>query len=231
MSAAVAITGALIGIAAAALSRFTRGSLDTPLFPRLVSAPVLAVLGIVFGVLAGWRLTNWPTALTGWMLVDWPEALAFAVAALVSALLVATDLAAHEIPHRIMWPGMLALLVGLLVAAAVERSWGRFAMALLTGVVVAVIYFVIAWIGKGQFGIGDVSLSLFFGTFLGWLGIQFALVGAVLPFLVHALVTVGVLIARRAGRKAELPFGPSLIAASWLAAFFAPFALGVLLHQ
>ena len=103
MSAAVAITGALIGIAAAALSRFTRGSLDSPLFPRLVSAPVLAVLGLMFGALAGWRLA------------DWPEALAFAVAALVSALLVATDLAAHEIPHKIMWPGMLGLVLALLV--------------------------------------------------------------------------------------------------------------------
>jgi leader peptidase (prepilin peptidase) / N-methyltransferase len=104
-------------------------------------------------------------------------------------------------------------------------------VALVTGVAIAVLYFVIAWIGRGQFGIGDVSLSLFFGTFLGWLGLPYALVGAVGAFLLHALVTVVVLIVRRAGRKAELPFGPSLIAASWLAAFLAPLALGVLLHQ
>jgi leader peptidase (prepilin peptidase)/N-methyltransferase len=219
MSAVAAITGALIGIAAAALTRFTRGSLDSPLFPRVVSAPVLAVLGILFGALAGWRLT------------DWPEALAFAVAALVSTLLVATDLAAHEIPHKIMWPGMLALVIGLLVAAAIEGSWARFGIALLTGLIIAVVYFVIAWFGKGQFGIGDVSLSLFFGTFLGWLGLPYALVGAFGAFLVHGLVTIGVLIARRAGRKAELPFGPSLIAAAWLAAFLAPIVLGAVLHH
>jgi len=219
MSAAAAITGALIGIAAAALTRFTRARLTDPLYPRLVTAPVLAVLGVLFGALAGWRLNAWP------------EALAFAVAALVSALLVATDIAAHEIPHRIMWPGMLALVVGLLVAAAIEGSWARFGIALLTGVVIAVVYFAIAWFGKGQFGIGDVSLSLFFGTFLGWLGLPYALVGAVGAFLVHVPVTIAVLIARRAGRKAELPFGPSLIAASWLAAFLGPIVLGALLHR
>ena len=219
MSAAAAITGALIGIAAAALSRFTRARLTDPLYPRLVTAPVLAVLGVLFGALAGWRLNAWP------------EALAFAVAALVSALLVATDIAAHEIPHRIMWPGMLALVVGLLVAAAIEGSWARFGIALLTGVVIAVVYFAIAWFGKGQFGIGDVSLSLFFGAFLGWLGLPYALVGAVGAFLVHVPVTIAVLIARRAGRKAELPFGPSLIAASWLAAFLGPIVLGALLHR
>jgi leader peptidase (prepilin peptidase)/N-methyltransferase len=219
MSAAAAITGALIGIAAAALTPFTRARLTDPIWPRVVSAPVLAVLGVVFGALAGWRLDAWP------------EALAFAVAALVSTLLLATDLAAHEIPHKIMWPGMLALVIGLLVAAAIEGSWARFGIALVTGVIIAVVYFVIAWFGKGQFGIGDVSLSLFFGTFLGWLGLPYALVGAFGAFLVHVPVTIAVLLARRAGRKAELPFGPSLVAASWLAAFLGPIVLGALLGR
>lgn len=218
MSAAAAITGALIGIAAAALTRFTRKHVTDPTYPRIISVPVLAVLGVLFGVLAGWRLNALP------------EALAFAVAGLVSTLLVVTDLAAHEIPHTIMWPGMLALVVSLVVAAAIEGSWARFGIALATGAVIALVYFAIAWIGKGQFGIGDVSLSLFFGTFLGWLGLPYALVGAVGAFLVHVPVTIAVLIARRAGRKAELPFGPSLIAASWLAAFLGPIVLRALLH-
>lgn len=218
MSAAAAITGAaVLGIAAAALTPFTRARLTDPTSPRLVSLPVLALLGVVFGALAGWRLDAWP------------EALAFAAAALLSALIVGTDLAAHEIPHKIMWPGMLALVIGLLAAAAIEGSWARFGIALATGVVIAVVYFVIAWFGKGQFGIGDVSLSLFFGTFLGWLGLPYALVGAFGAFLVHVPVTIAVLLARRAGRKAELPFGPSLIAASWLAAFIGPLVVRALL--
>jgi leader peptidase (prepilin peptidase)/N-methyltransferase len=219
MSAAAAITGALIGIAAAALTPFTRARLTDPTFPRLVSVGVLAVLGVVFGALAGWRLDAWP------------EALAFAAAALLSTLIVGTDLAAHEVPHKIMWPGMGLLVAGLVLAAAIEGSWSRLGAALLTGIVIAIVYFVIAWFGKGQFGIGDVSLSLFFGTFLGWLGLPYALVGAFGAFLVHVPVTIAVLLARRAGRKAQLPFGPSLIAASWLAAFLGPIVLGALLGR
>ena len=219
MSAAAAITGALIGIAAAALTPFTRARLTDPTFPRLVSVGVLAVLGVVFGALAGWRLDAWP------------EALAFAAAALLSTLIVGTDLAAHEVPHKIMWPGMGLLVAGLVLAAAIEGSWSRLGAALLTGIVIAIVYFVIAWFGKGQFGIGDVSLSLFFGTFLGWLGLPYALVGAFGAFLVHVPVTIAVLLARRAGRKAELPFGPSLIAATWLAAFLGPIVLGALLGR
>ena len=219
MSAAAAITGALIGIAAAALTPFTRARLTDPTFPRLVSVGVLAVLGVVFGALAGWRLDAWP------------EALAFASAALLSTLIVGTDLAAHEVPHKIMWPGMGLLVAGLVLAAAIEGSWSRLGAALLTGIVIAIVYFVIAWFGKGQFGIGDVSLSLFFGTFLGWLGLPYALVGAFGAFLVHVPVTIAVLLARRAGRKAELSFGPSLIAASWLAAFLGPIVLGALLGR
>ncbi|HET7725504.1 MAG TPA: A24 family peptidase [Propionibacteriaceae bacterium] len=218
MSAAAAITGAVIGIAAAALTRVTRASLAEPLVPRLVNVGVLAALGVLFGALAGWRLPIWP------------EALAYGVAALVSALLVATDLSAHEIPHRIMWPGMLGLVVGLALAAGLEGAWARLGVALLTGLALAVVYFVIAWFGKGQFGLGDVSLQLFLGTFLGWLGIPYALVGAVGAFLVHVPVTLGALVARRAGRKAELPFGPSLIAASWLAAFLTPAVFRLLLR-
>lgn len=211
MSAVAAITGAVsIGIAAAALTSFTRARLVEPLHPRVVSVGVLAVLGVVFGALAGLRLDTWP------------ETLAYAVVALASTLLVATDLAAHEIPHRIMWPSVLALIVSLALAAGIEQSWGRFGGALLTGLVIAVVYFVIAWFGKGQFGVGDVSLSLLYGIFLGWLGLPYALVGAFGAFLVHVPVSIGLLVARRAGRKAELPFGPSLIVACWLAAFFGP---------
>jgi leader peptidase (prepilin peptidase)/N-methyltransferase len=220
MSAVAAITGAVsIGIAAAALTSFTRARLVEPLHPRVISVGVLAGLGVVFGALAGLRLDAWP------------EALAFAVVALASALLVATDLAAHEIPHRIMWPSVLALVVALALAAGIEQSWARFGSALLTGLVIAVIYFAIAWFGKGQFGVGDVSLSLLYGIFLGWLGLPYALVGAFGAFLVHVPVSIGLLVARRAGRKAELPFGPSLIAASWLAAFFGPVLVAALIGR
>ena len=218
MSAVAAITGAaVLGIAAAALTPFTRARLADHTSPRLVSVPVLTVLGLVFGALAGWRLDAWP------------EALAFAAAALLSTLVVATDLAAHEVPHRIMWPGMGLLVAGLVLAAGIEGSWSRLGAALLTGIAIAVVYFAIAWFGKGQFGIGDVSLSLFFGTFLGWLGLPYALVGAFGAFLVHVPVTIAVLLVRRAGRRAELPFGPSLIVASWLAAFIGPLVLRGLL--
>lgn len=211
MSAVAAITGAVsVGIAAAALTRFTRARLVEPLHPRIVSVGILAALGALFGVLAGLRMDAWP------------EALAYAVVALASALLTATDLAAHEIPHRIMWPAALALVVSLAFAAGIQGTWARFGAALLTGLVVAVVYFVIAWFGKGQFGVGDVSLSLLYGTFLGWLGLPYALVGAFGAFLVHVPVSIAVLLVRRTGRKAELPFGPSLIAASWLAAFVGP---------
>lgn len=220
MSAVAAITGAVsIGIAAAALTSFTRARLVEPLHPRVVSVGVLAVLGAVFGALAGLRMDTWP------------EALAFAVVALASSLLVATDLAAHEIPHRIMWPAVLALVVATAVAAGIEHTWARFGAALLTGLVIAVIYFAIAWFGKGQFGIGDVSLSLLYGIFLGWLGLPYALVGAFGAFLVHVPVSIGLLVARRAGRKAELPFGPSLIVASWLAAFVGPALVAALIGR
>lgn len=209
MSAVAAITGAAVcGIAATALTHVVRRRLTEP--RRVVVVPVLAALGVLFGALAGWRL------------VAWPEALAFGVAALVSALLVACDLDSHEIPHAVMWPGTGALVVSLALAAGLEGLWGRLLVALLTGVVVMVVYFAVAWFGKGQFGIADVSMSLFFGIFTGWLGPAHAIVFALGAFLVHVPVSLVALLLRRAGRTTELPFGPSLVAAAWLSAFLAP---------
>ena len=202
--------------AAAALAGLARGGTNRPDSPWL-RTPVVAGLGLVLGLVAGLRMESWV------------EALAYLVVAVVGALLFATDLAAQLIPHRIMWPGMLALLLGLLLAATLSASFGRFGRALLVGLVVMVCYFVIGWFGHGRFGLGDVSLSLLIGTFLGWLGVGHAVVGAVGAFLVYVPVALVMLGLQRAGRTTEFAFGPCLIVAAWIAAFAGPALLGAVL--
>ncbi|MDO5287557.1 MAG: A24 family peptidase [Actinomycetia bacterium] len=210
------LLAAATGAAAAGLAGWARGGTDRP-DSAWLRTPVVAALGVGSGLLAGLRMESGA------------EALAFLVVGLVFALLFATDLAAQLIPHRVMWPGMLALLAGLTLAAAWEGSWRRLGGALLIGVVTMVCYFVIGWFGRGQFGLGDVSLSLFMGTFLGWLGVAHALVGAVGAFLVYVPVALTMLALRRAGRATEFAFGPCMIVAAWVAAFAGPALLGAVL--
>lgn len=209
---AAALLGALVtGGAAFALSVRAAASVDQP--SRWVSRPVVTALGVLSGLVAGLRMETWA------------EAGLYLATAVTLALLFATDLAAQLIPHRIMWPGMLAVLVGLGAAALITGQPGRLGRAVLTGLGIMVVYFVIGWFGKGRFGLGDVSLSLLMGTFLGWLGVAHAVAGALLAFLVYVPVAVWLLLARRAGRTTEFAFGPCMIVATWLAAFWGPYIL------
>ena len=61
--------------------------------------------------------------------------------------------------------------------------------------------------GRGM-GLGDVKLAVFMGLFLGWPQILLAVYTA---FVAGAIVGLGLMMAGKAGRKTQIPFGPFLI--------------------
>jgi leader peptidase (prepilin peptidase)/N-methyltransferase len=66
-------------------------------------------------------------------------------------------------------------------------------------------------------GFGDVKLAAVLGFLLGWFGWPTLLAGVVLPHLINGPVAIWLLVARRAGRRTALPFGPALLAGAALA--------------
>lgn len=65
------------------------------------------------------------------------------------------------------------------------------------------------WITRGQgMGLGDVKLAIFMGMLLGWSRVVIAFY---IAFMVGALVGVGLMAFKKAGRKSQIPFGPFLI--------------------
>jgi leader peptidase (prepilin peptidase)/N-methyltransferase len=60
-------------------------------------------------------------------------------------------------------------------------------------------------------GFGDVKLAPVLGVTLGWVGVGAAAVGLFAAFLVGGVVGVALMIARRAGRRSHLAFGPYLL--------------------
>jgi leader peptidase (prepilin peptidase)/N-methyltransferase len=54
------------------------------------------------------------------------------------------------------------------------------------------------------------------GMVLGWISWPALLWGAVLGFVIAALVSLALLAARRATRKSDVPFGPSMLAGAWI---------------
>jgi leader peptidase (prepilin peptidase)/N-methyltransferase len=54
------------------------------------------------------------------------------------------------------------------------------------------------------------------GLFLGWLGWDVLVVGALAAFILGGLFGVALLIFRKAGRKTKVPFGPWMLAGAWV---------------
>jgi len=122
------------------------------------------------------------------------------------------DLETGLLPDALTLPGMA---VGLLLA------WpeGRFVDGLIGMVTGYGVFWLVGWLyfkatGREGMGHGDYKLLAMLGAFMGW---------QALPFIVFASSVVGavlgslVLLASRAGLRAEIPFGPYLAAAgmSW----------------
>ena len=66
-------------------------------------------------------------------------------------------------------------------------------------------------------GFGDVKLALFMGLFLGWPNIAVALFVA---FFAGAVTGIALILFKKKGMKSEVPFGPFLIAGTFVALFW-----------
>ncbi|MCA0250947.1 MAG: prepilin peptidase [Actinobacteria bacterium] len=148
-----------------------------------------------------------------------------------SVALTLIDLDTKRLPDVIVLPGY-AVGVGLLtLACLLGADWWALLRA---GIGAAVLFGVYAllWLARpGAMGAGDVKLAGLVGLHLGWLGWAAVAVGAIAAFILGGLYGVGLLAARRAGRKTALAFGPWMIAGAWTGALagtaIAQFYLGI----
>lgn len=122
------------------------------------------------------------------------------------------DVAVHRLPDRLTYPAAAGawLLLGLAALVAGEpAAWGRTTLAglaLASGFAATTLL-----LGRRGFGLGDAKLALGAGLLLGWLGWPALVVGLLLTFVLSALVSLALLVARRVGWSSQLPFGPFLI--------------------
>ncbi|PIP22632.1 MAG: prepilin peptidase [Candidatus Nealsonbacteria bacterium CG23_combo_of_CG06-09_8_20_14_all_39_17] len=70
--------------------------------------------------------------------------------------------------------------------------------------------------GKGM-GIGDIKLAFLMGLFLGWMDILVALFVA---FFSGAIIGIGLILLKKKKMKSEVPFGPFLVAGTFIALFW-----------
>lgn len=144
-----------------------------------------------------------------------PELAVWLLLAPLGVLLAVVDFTVQRLPDVLTLPLAGAALILLAGAAAVPEHAGDWLTALYGALALGAAYFVLFLINPGGMGFGDVKLALGLGAVLGWYGWATVLLGTFAGFLFGGLYGMGLVVARRAGRKTSIPFGPFLIAGAF----------------
>jgi leader peptidase (prepilin peptidase)/N-methyltransferase len=154
------------------------------------------------------------TVLTIGVAPELPAYLWFAAAALTLTL---TDIDVHRLPNHILYPSTAVGALLLLIAAIADGDLGSFARAVGGGALYFVLFLALALVARGGFGFGDVKLAFFLGLFLAYQSWDVLGAGIALGIAVGGLWAIGLLITRKADRKAKIPFGPAMILGAFIA--------------
>ena len=129
----------------------------------------------------------------------------------------AIDIDVRRLPDRFTKPLVPASVLGTGLVALVTGSGGDWVRGVLGGLVLGVVYLVLALLGRGTgLGLGDVKLAPSLGVLLAfhsWAAVVLASVLAFVSAGVFGLVLIGL---RRADRRSTLAFGPHMIGSAVL---------------
>ncbi|MEN9620705.1 MAG: hypothetical protein RL499_898 [Actinomycetota bacterium] len=194
-------------------------------YPLVELATALAFAGIAAWQYAALLSTTTPADALAVLLVT----LALLFFASISIALTAIDLDTHRLPDAIVLPAYAVLgvlLAGAAIATGDLESAARAAAGagiLFTG------YMALALISPRGMGMGDVKLAGVIGLVLGWFGWPTLAVGTLAAFLLGGLVSVVLILARRASRNTGIPFGPWMLSGAWVGILWGePIARGYL---
>jgi leader peptidase (prepilin peptidase)/N-methyltransferase len=133
----------------------------------------------------------------------------------VGVLLAVVDFRVRRLPDVLTLPLAAAALALLGLVALVPEHAGHWPTAALGALALGGGYFVLWLVNPGGMGFGDVKLALGTGAVLGWYGWPTVMLGTLAGFLLGALYGGALVVARRAGRKTAIPFGPFLITGAY----------------
>lgn len=180
--------------------------------PRVPTAAIPAATALLWGVLA---LRLGP-------LSEWALAPAYLGFAFVAVALAWIDADVHRLPRGLTRPAYPMLAGQLALASLASGDWGALGRAALAGLVLWVVYLVLALLaavlGSG-FGFGDVTLAGLVGLAAGYLSGAAALIATCLAFVLAGIYGVVRLVAFRGSRKDDIAFGPWMLVGLLVALF------------
>lgn len=145
-----------------------------------------------------------------------PELAVWLLLAPAGVLLAIVDFRVQRLPDPLTLPFAAAALLLLGLVSLVPEHAGEWTTALLGALALGGGYFVLFLINPAGMGFGDVKLALGAGAVLGWYGWPTLMLGTLAGFLSGAVYGGALVVARRAGRKTAIPFGPFLITGAFV---------------
>lgn len=131
----------------------------------------------------------------------------------------AVDLDERRIPNKVMLPMSIVGGVLILLAAVLEGRLDVVPDLAIGALGYAVPLFVLGMLAPGSMGMGDVKLAAYMGMHLAWFSLAHVFVGAVLGFIIGAVLGLALILVRKKSRKDTIPFGPSLALGGLLVLF------------
>lgn len=135
--------------------------------------------------------------------------------ALSCACLVITDFTHHLLPHVLLVPTAVGVLLGMFVAWLAGADAGAALRGLALGVAAGIVLFAVALLPGTGLGGGDVKLAALLATVLGWLHPPALLIALVCALLSATIFAVSLIGARKATLASAIPLGPFLILGAW----------------
>lgn len=152
--------------------------------------------------------------------MTWTLAPTYGYLAVLTVVLTVIDIRTRTLPNVLTLTGYPILLALLVIPAAVDDRWTDFGRAVLGALVTLLVFTGMALLTPHGLGMGDAKLAGVLAlplAFQSWLDLGLALAGA---FVLSAIVSIILLALRRVDRSSLLPFGPFLMAATWLVIAF-----------
>ncbi|MFH1218606.1 MAG: prepilin peptidase [Candidatus Peregrinibacteria bacterium] len=125
------------------------------------------------------------------------------------------DLFYKEIPDSLSLPA-----VAIAIAGGIAFQITSPLNMLIGGAAIFTFFLLQIIISKGKWiGGGDLRLGALMGVLLGW---QLGLLGLIIAYILGSIVSIVLLISKKATRKTKIPFGPFLVTGTIATVFFGP---------
>jgi leader peptidase (prepilin peptidase)/N-methyltransferase len=153
--------------------------------------------------------------------------LALASILLLAAPLTVTDFREHRLPNRLTYLAIGISAATVMVPGRVTGRWFELAVALGLGLVTAGLGYLMVMVNG--IGMGDVKLLVATNTVLGWFAPWLILVMLAIGFSLASVVSLGLIVLRKANLKTPIAMGPFLLLGFALVSFdlFEPVITGV----